>query len=264
MKYKSTLLTGSSGKLGQAIINSGYFSNLLAPTRDILDITKINSIKQFFNKNKFDSVIHCAALARMKECEENPNAAIETNVIGTANLVMETIKKEKTLKRKIRFVHISTDGVYPGIRGNYSEKDETIPYNKYGWTKLGAECTVNLLSNFCIVRTSFFDPKNIKFDESASDMYSSKVPIGYLVKAIAIMLNHDFTGTINIGSERKSDYKRYKQFKHSIKPCSITDILKTISFAMARNASMNCKVWKKIERECMTKKNDKYNQNSIK
>lgn len=247
MKYNNILLTGSSGKLGQAIIKSGYFSSLLTTSREILDVTKPTTIETFFSNNAIDAVIHCAALARMAECENNPIEAIHTNIIGTSNLVVEVLKKENMSQKKIRFIHISTDGVYPGTRGNYTEKDETIPYNKYGWTKLGAECAVNLLSNFCIIRTSFFNPKNISFNVSATDAYSSKVPLPYLVKAIGKMLESDFIGTINIGSEKSSDYKRYKAFKPQIKPCKLQDILRDVSFRMASDASLNCTLWKEIE-----------------
>src|SRR3989338_4255680 len=142
MEYTHILLTGSSGTLGEKIIWLNKAQKFLAPSKDILDITKPETIKKFFGNNEIDAVIHCAAMARMKECEENPAAAIETNIIGTCNLVNEVIQKEKKIGNKIRFVYISTDGVYPGTNGNYSEKSETMPYNTYGWTKLGAECAV--------------------------------------------------------------------------------------------------------------------------
>ncbi len=38
---------------------------------------KAETIEKFFNNNPIDAVIHCAALARMKECEENPTKAIQ-------------------------------------------------------------------------------------------------------------------------------------------------------------------------------------------
>lgn len=246
MKYRKTLLTGGSGKLGQAIINSGVFPSILVPSKQVLDITKPNTIQKFFSKNDFDAVIHCAAIARMAECEKDPAKAINTNIAGTSNLVIEVLKKENFSKKKIRFIHISSDGVYSGAKGNYSEKDPTIPYNWYGWTKLGAECAVNLLSNFCIIRTSFFEPENIKFDKSAIDAYSSKVPIDYLVNAVAKMLEHKFVGTINVGSPRKSEYERYKEFKSSLKPCKFEDIIKIVSFPMAKDASMDCTLWNRI------------------
>lgn|SRR3989338_2451415 len=248
MKYKKILLTGSTGRLGKTIL--GLKSNLpfLAPAKNILDITKQETIKSFFEKNEIEAIIHCAALARMKDCNENPAKAIETNTIGTANLVIETINKEKTTGKNIRFIHISTDGVYNGMKGNYSENDAPMPYNLYGWTKLGAECSVKLLKNHCIIRTSFFNPENIKFNESATDSYTSKVTVNYLANAIIKMLNSNFIGIINIGSERKSDYENYKKYKPMIKPCKFKDILKTALFPMAKDASMDISLWKKLNK----------------
>lgn len=248
MKYKNILLTGVSGKLGKAIAGSHIFPFLLAPSKEILDITKTDTIKKFFDNNDFYAVIHCAAMARVKECEENPAKAIETNIIGTSNLVNAVINKEKGLGKKIRLVHISTDGVYPGIDGNYSEKDKTMPYNTYGWTKLGAECAVNALSNFCIIRTSFFDPENIAFEDAATDAYSSKAPINYVVKAISKLLNSGFTGIINVGRERRPDYEHYKEFKPEIKKCKMQDIQKTVNFKMYKDSSMDISLWKKISK----------------
>jgi|SRR3989344_1588625 len=247
MKYKKILLTGGSGSLGRAIIQSGLFSNLLSPSSKILDITNPNKIKKFFGETDFDAIVHCAALARMSECELNPEKAILANTIGTSNLVISTIEKEKESGKQIRFVFISTDGVYPGTKGNYSENNKTTPYNRYGWTKLGAECAVNVLSNFCIIRTSFFDPENIRFEDAATDSFSSKTPIDYLTRSIAIMAESDFVGVINIGDGRKSDYERYREFKPSLKPCKLKDILKNVKFRMAKDASMNVKLWKRIE-----------------
>lgn len=254
-KYKNILLTGASGQLGQAIIDSGIFPRLLTPEINIFDITKPASIEKYFKKHKFNAIIHCAALARMAECDESPVKAIKTNIIGTSNLVNAVIDKENKLKTKIRFIHISTDGVYSGTKGNYNEKDGTIPYNIYGWTKLGAECVVNLLSDFCIIRTSFFNPKKIRFDCSATDLYSSKVTIDYLARAIMAMLNSAFIGVINIGGRRQSDYQRYKEFKPSLKPCKGSDIIKQINFKVAKDASLNSRRWEKLAKKYLKENN---------
>tara|TARA_Y100000310_G_scaffold333939_1_gene412549 strand:+ start:6738 stop:7505 length:768 start_codon:yes stop_codon:yes gene_type:complete len=247
MKYGNILLTGASGELGKSIVKSNLFSSLLTPSKSELDITNSDSLKKFFDNNDFDAVIHCAALARMKECEENPVKAITINMIGTNNLINEILKKEEASKKKIRLIHISTDGVYSGKDGNYSEKDETIPYNVYGWTKLGAECAVHALSNFCIIRTSFFDTEKIEFEDAAVDSFSSKVPINYFVNSISLLLNSSFVGTINVGRERRSDYEHYKEFKPEIKKCKLEDIQKRIPFKLYKDTSMDIGLWKRIE-----------------
>ncbi len=247
MKYNKILLTGGSGNLGRHIISSGKLKNILAPSSQELDITNAAAVEKFFSQNDFDAVIHCAAMARVSECEKEPAKAIATNIIGTANLVAAAIKKEKGTGRKIRFVQISTDGVYQSTKGNYSEEDATMPYNFYGWTKLGAESAVHALTNFCIIRTRFFDTKNIKYDEYANDSYTSMIPAGELAKAIAIMLESDFKGVINIGGSRVSDYEALKKFKPSIKPCKFADIQGKVPFRLSKDASMNISLWKKMQ-----------------
>lgn len=221
---------------------------MLTPAIEELDITKPVIVNRFLMQHKIDAVIHCAAMARMSECEQDPVKAIKTNIIGTANLVNAVLKKQAKVRISIRFIYISTDGVYPGTKGNYSEKIATIPYNKYGWTKLGGECAVRLLENFCIIRTSFFDPGKIKFNCSARDIYSSRLPIDCLAKEVLLMLDSGFIGAINIGDKRKSDYQRYKKFKPELKLCNRRAIFKNINFAIARDSSLNSKLWKKIKK----------------
>lgn len=247
MKYGKILLTGGAGRLGRAILSSGFSGSLLSPPRRVLDITMPETIVRFFGKNDFDAVIHCAAVAKTADCEKDPGQAIRVNVIGTANLAIEVMKKEAGLKKKIRFVYISTDGVYPGTAGNYSELSGAMPYNRYGWTKLGGECAVNLLPDRCIIRTSFFDPLDIPFDDSATDSYSSKMTVDRLARAVLMLLDSGFIGTVNVGREKISDYELYKEYKPILKPVTLQKMLKRIPFDKAKDLSLDIKIWKEIE-----------------
>ena len=212
-----TLLTGGTGSLGQAIVQLKVIPNILSPRRGELDITEPQSIRKFITYHHVGAVVHCAALARMRVCENDPIGAINTN------------------------------GVYESTRGNYSEKDPTIPYNMYGWTKLGAETSVHLLRNFCIIRTRFFNPKKIKFQNAATDIFTSSIPIDKLAGAIGKLLTSDFIGTINIGDTKLSEYVRYKTYVPSIKPCSRKDIIKHQNFQLAKDASMNIQLWRMLQ-----------------
>ena len=234
--------------MGSAIKNSGLFHDILAPTHETLDITKEETIAKFFAEHSPDAIIHCAAMVKMIEHEKEPIKAIDTNIIGTCNLVKEVLGLDERENKKVRFIYISTDGVYPGTRGNYFERDITIPYNKYGWEKLAGECIVNLLSNFCIIRTSFFEPQNIKHESAAADKYSSRVPIDYLPKAIAFLLKNDFVGTVNIGGARKSDYELYKKFKPSLKSTTYEEIVRGLPIKLARDASLNSFLWNQLKK----------------
>ena len=94
LKSKKILLTGSHGELGSQIIKSRLFDNLLTPSKQELDITRSEIIDEYLSNNDIDFVIHCAAYARMTLCEEKPQEAIITNIIGTSNLVNSIIKIE--------------------------------------------------------------------------------------------------------------------------------------------------------------------------
>jgi len=245
-KNKKVLLIGGSGNLGSYIFNSKIFPNIIAPTKKELNILNIESIKNFFKKKNFDLVINCAAMARMRECEKNPSRAINTNINGTINLVKAIIKYEKEKNKNIKFIHISTDGVYPSTKGNYSESSELRPYNVYGWTKLASEFIVKFLKNYVIIRTRFFNKRKIKFYDAATDIFTSSIEIDELIKYIKKISIKNFVGIINVGSTRKSDFDNYKVYKKNIQPTKRKRILKKINFDIAKDSSLNLNLLKKI------------------
>src|SRR3989344_8865696 len=88
----------------------------------------------------------------------------------------------------------------------------------YGWSKLGGELSVRTLENYCIIRTSFFDPNNIPFDTAFTDSFCSKLPISEIAKNVISLLKSDFIGIINVGGKMISLYDLYKKHKPQIKP----------------------------------------------
>jgi dTDP-4-dehydrorhamnose reductase len=234
------LLTGGSGTLGRAIINSGLFKNLFAPTSKQVNILHYKELKKFIFKNKINLIIHCAALARMKECEKNISKAIEINVRGTLNIIKSIQRK------KIKLIYISSDGVYPSLRGNYSETDPVKPYNIYGWTKVAAEFLVKTLDKFLIIRTRFFSKDKILFKYSANNIYSSSIEVNKLVIIIYKLVKKNISGIINVGQKKISDYDNYKQYNIKLKSCSKNKIFKEINFKIGTNSSLNLNKLKKI------------------
>ena len=91
---KKILLIGGSGTLGSSIIKSKIFNNIEAPEKKNLNLLKSSSIKKYLNK-KYDLIINCAAMARMKDCEKNSFKAVKINIFGTLNLVKEIINYRK-------------------------------------------------------------------------------------------------------------------------------------------------------------------------
>src|SRR3989344_4376533 len=243
MRYQNILITGGTGKLGKALLASSLNErNILAPTRAEMDITDKTSVARYFNEHKIDAVVHCAALINLKERENNPTAAIETNILGTSNLVESALKQQG-----IKFVYISTDYVYPCTTGLYREDSPTVPFTAYGWTKLGGECVVKGMREHCIIRTSFFDPANIPYDAAPSDAFCSKIPISELVNAIIMLLDRDFVGTINVGGERASLYDIFKAHKPNIQPQTLEEINRIAQIKRAVDSSLDVSLWNKFK-----------------
>ena len=96
-------------------------------------------------------IIHCAAFANLDGCEQDPERAYRDNVIASVNIA-RTAKKIGAY-----LIHISTDSVFDGERGNYKETDTANPINVYGRTKLQAEKEVLGVCPVCaVVRTNFY------------------------------------------------------------------------------------------------------------
>ena len=100
---------------------------------------------------------------------------------------------EAISKKKIKLIHISTDGVYPSTKGNYSENSSLKPYNVYGWTKLCSEYIVKMLQNYIIIRTRFFDKTKIRFNTAATDIFTSMIEVNKLAKEIKLPVFSDLT-----------------------------------------------------------------------
>ena len=247
-KNRKILLIGGSGNLGTSIIKSRLFKNLYFPAKKNLNLTSRKSIRKILNNHKFDLVINCAAMASILDCERNVTKAINVNIGGTSNLVKEILRHEINYKRKIILIHISSDGVYPSQKGNYSERGPLGPYNVYGWTKLASEFVVSLVNKHVIIRTRFFDKEKIKFRKSANDIFTSNIEVNDLVEAIKMISLKSFIGVINVGSKRRSDYVAYKWFKNNLKPCKRKDITKNLNVNLAKDSSMNLNLFNKVKK----------------
>ncbi len=92
-----------------------------------IDITDFASLGQCFDKYNFDSVIHLAAESHVDRSLIGPALFIQTNVMGTFNL-LELARKSAATNSNFRFHHVSTDEVYGSIEAG-SSADEKYPVN---------------------------------------------------------------------------------------------------------------------------------------
>lgn len=159
---ESLLITGGSGFLGAnlALMASFYWKTYVtyhsSPIRDKrlgvalhLDIKNRDEVEKIVYKISPKVIIHAAAITNSDFCVEHQKLAWEVNVNGTKNIVSAA----KLVKA--RLIYISTDLVFKGDKGLYSEEDIPAPLCYYGKTKLEGEKIVSSLSsNYCIARTS--------------------------------------------------------------------------------------------------------------
>lgn len=116
-----------------------------------LDITSATAIEVFFNREKVDMVVNCAAYTAVDLAEENEAKADEINHKAVA-LLAETCKQHNAT-----LIHISTDYIFSGNADKpYNENAEPAPLNAYGRTKLAGERAIAESGcNSIILRTSW-------------------------------------------------------------------------------------------------------------
>jgi len=159
---KPWLITGASGLLGSNAPR--YLSSdleLLAATRTgeplsgfrgsvALDLTDVTASEAAIKAAQPAVIVHTAALANHEQCESDRALAHLVNTEATGQLA--SIAEEIGA----RFVYISTDAVFDGATGNYSENAQVSPFSVYGETKLGGETAALAQTNALILRTNFF------------------------------------------------------------------------------------------------------------
>lgn len=192
------LLTGGSGLLGTELRK--LEPDLLAPSREELDITDVAAVKDYVTAHAPDIILHAAAMTSNREVEADPETARKINIEGTANLVRAC---DGT---RIRLVYLSTDYVYKGDRGNYSEADAVEPFNLYAETKLAGENEVRRVPNHLVIRTSFGASK-FDYPNAFCDKWSSKEYVDVIAPTILEAARSPLTGLLNLGGERRSLYE---------------------------------------------------------
>ena len=158
------LITGSNGLLGQKLVKHLTKNNIpfiatskgknrnpdcMDASYSTMDICSPDDIKSVFNRFIPTHLIHTAAMTNVDECEEFPLECEKLNVEATQLLF------EAAQKIGAHFQLLSTDFVFDGLKGNYSETDTPNPLSIYARSKVAAENLVlsSSYQKFSIVRT---------------------------------------------------------------------------------------------------------------
>jgi UDP-4-amino-4,6-dideoxy-N-acetyl-beta-L-altrosamine transaminase/dTDP-4-dehydrorhamnose reductase len=177
-----------------------------------IDLTDKSEVVKLVMMHDPDVIIHCASLTNVDQCEEDRELANTVNVLSTRHLV-------EAAASKTRFVYISTDAVYNGEKGKFTEDDSIEPRNYYGQSKYEGETAVRQKENTLILRTNLFG-WNIQEKQSLgewiiNELISARQIKGFqdavfstiytfqLAKVIDIALTAGIYGVFNCGG---SDY----------------------------------------------------------
>ncbi len=187
------LITGINGMLGGAIASQLCQKHKITGLDILPNYVKSGDVKYFQcdisnqKQTKIISkqihpniIINCAAYTNVDGCETNPKKADNINIHGLQNMI--TIGK----KYNSQIIQISTDYIFDGTTGPYSEYDKTNPINKYGESKLQAE--IELIQSdlvWTIIRT------NVLFSTSLTEEAS------FISWVYQKLLNNDKINVVN-------------------------------------------------------------------
>jgi len=166
---KTILIIGASGKVGKILFNTlrndnygakfetyGTYNTNPVSGLHHLDMTNRDSVKEIFGKITPRIVIQPAALTYAEAAEENKEYAAKINIEGTKN-VAECCKLSGA-----KLVYISSDYVYDGENGPFSENSITKPTNYFGQTKVEAEKLVLKLEDSLVIRTAWVNDISVE------------------------------------------------------------------------------------------------------
>lgn len=242
---KNILITGANGLMGQKLcqhfassfntiatdIQPDSFVSIPNLSYQTLDITDGRSVDFHVRQNKPSIIINAAAYTDVDGCEIHKDTAWTINVGGVRNLIRVCQDHE------IKLIQLSTDYVFDGENGPYSEDDPPNPVGFYGQTKLNSERVIQDSGiDFAIVRTNvlYGFGENVKKNfllwlleklsageklKIVTDQFNNPTLADNLSECILEMAQRDISGILHIaGSEYLSRYdfamKVAKKFGH--------------------------------------------------
>ena len=214
---RNIVVTGGSGRFAQELKKIRCKYNFIYRNKKQLDILSISSIKRNIKNFKPDCILHLAGLSRpMSIHNKNIKKSIDLNIIGTANLV------KVCSERNIKIIFFSTNYVYPGKKGNYKEQDAVLPWNNYGWSKLGAESAVQMYKNSLIIRACMTE-RPFTHKSAFKDVVSNFIFHDEFAKIFIKTIPRK--GIINIGGKTQTIYDFAKKNKKNVKKANSKGLL---------------------------------------
>ena len=206
---KKILITGGGGRFATELKKTIHKNKFLFLDKKELNILELNSIIRSLKKYKPDKVIHLAGLSRPMDIhKKNISKSISLNIMGTCNMVLAC------KKFNIKIIYFSTSYVYPGNKGNYVEEDGVLPWNNYGWSKLGGECAVQMYDNSLILRACMTE-KPFVHKKAYTNVKSNFIFHSDFINIFMKLINKK--GIYNIGGKSQTIFQFAKKYNNNIK-----------------------------------------------
>ena len=246
------LIIGGSGKIGKFLKNSNknffftYFKNKI-PNGIKFDLCK-DDISLLVKKYDINKIILLSAISDPDECYKNKKKSHSINIKYTKNLI------SKIKNKNVHLIFISTEFVYSGRTGNYSENSKSSPINLYGKQKLLIENYIKRnIRNYSILRIAKTYGDNLQVKGlltdflnqilegqrnffGAYDQIFNPLYVNDLKKIIQFFLKKNIIGTFNVCGPKsysrhriynliyKKLKKKYPKLKLKIEKISINDL----------------------------------------
>lgn len=206
---KIIIVTGGDGRFANCLKKKVTKFKFIFLNKKNLNILHKKSIEQAIKKYKPFSVLHLAGLSRpMNIHEKKIENSIEANIIGTSNVVVVC------KKFNVKLIYFSTSYVYEGKKGNYKETDPVLPWNNYGWSKLGGECAAQMYKNSLILRVCMTERPFIH-KKAYANVRSNFIFQDDLANIFIKLINKK--GIFNIGGKSQTIYDFAKKYNKTIK-----------------------------------------------
>lgn len=209
------LVTGGSGHLGKELnrLVDGVFLS-----SQELNVKNDVQVKKIFEEHKPKICFHMAAETDLELCEREKQHAYEVNVVGTRNVTEECIKHGTYL------IFPSTDYVFDGEKGDYTEEDYPNPINYYALTKLLGELEVKRADKYLITRGTMKERGRWRHQKAPKDMYESLLHHDEYAKIMFALAKKDATGLYHLGDGRYSVYEWASEFDPNVEPTTLAEI----------------------------------------
>jgi dTDP-4-dehydrorhamnose reductase len=146
-RERTVWVTGAAGLIGGELVKTAPAGiRVVALTRQEVDLTDSESVRAAMLRDRPSLILHSAALSKPADCQSDPALARRINVEATRRLC--------ALAGDAPVWFLSTDLVFDGAKGGYSEEDPVSPINVYGDTKVVAEGAVLQNSRNAVFRLS--------------------------------------------------------------------------------------------------------------